>query len=1303
MTGRPPLSPAAEPPPGGAPQAPASHAAGATSAATVARRVRAALWLLLALLAAGAVASEWKASGERSAAPDATLIDADVGPARDDLAGRLVALERKCAGLAEDALARTAGVTDQAALFTALEALPLPPAAGVQVEDRDGRVLAWAGTSVDDKALRAIPFAGDGAVLVDTRLVVRRTQTTPAPNIAARAICHLPFEVRFPLRNRFFASWSLAGDVRAAHRIDEALVLPPDATRGTPVASAFGGDVARIDIAPLSARAWNEAVDADLARRRATLLVAAALAVAALLAWESRRLGARRPALAAILRALLVAGLRTAIAFVPMTSILPSSPATDPGRYAHGLPLAFAASPADLLLTCIALLGIAACVRRAAQAAPIRPRSALPGLAAVFATACAMRFALDALVEDAVRNSNVEFLSDVTVLPQFASSIVLGAIVAAGIGAALLVGATWSWLGPAQSPGALRTALLAVGVGIVAVPAGPAGSANDAALAVVGAAGFAISCATLFLDAGVAARAAVVPLGIAVAVFAPLEQHVGQSIREKVESQVAERMQATDATAHLVVERTLDELAASGELAAALREGRLPRDLQLRLWAESPLSSRVGGSAIEIEPRSTQVERARFSVNLPPVDWLPRQLPVGKIADAPLAGRGPGRDGRWLVGSRTISDGDRPLAIVWVTLEVRPPSYPGLPELEILGPSGEADTRRAPALAVSRYDGAGSGNLLETTDAYGAVRPSLPAEVRERAVGGPSPPWITRDAGGALSVLVVPVLDGTTTVAFEAFSIETGGTRRLVLRGARATLCGALLGAIALVATMHRWARGARLRLAQRLVVSYVLVSGLPLLVLGGANRALAQQRSDESALRELREAVALLDAQIEEAGTDPSTLKVLELSQANRDEWVRARAYNAGHHTNVFDHADLWASSDQGLFDTDLLPRRLPGPVYREILVRKRLFHREPAHVGSEWFDVGYAPLRTGSGEIVGAVSVPLLHQRRIREADLADGITAILSLYLASLVSAVVVGMWLAARLTRPLRDLTTATQRVAAGDLSRPVPEAGPGELGEVVGAFNRMMRDLAESREKLVRAEKEAAWRDMARQVAHEVKNPLTPMRLAAEHLRRAWRDQVPDFSDVLERGVDLIVRQTESLKRIATAFSDFARLPGRRRDPTDVAEIARRVVQLYANTPHLTLRADVADGLPTILADPDELNRVLVNLAKNAVEAMEGRDGTLGVRVRRERPDERGAAADFLVVEVEDDGPGIPDDVLPRLFEPYFSTKTSGTGLGLAICKRAVEDLGGSIAVRSAAGKGTTVTVRLPVVTAPPPS
>jgi signal transduction histidine kinase len=485
------------------------------------------------------------------------------------------------------------------------------------------------------------------------------------------------------------------------------------------------------------------------------------------------------------------------------------------------------------------------------------------------------------------------------------------------------------------------------------------------------------------------------------------------------------------------------------------------------------------------------------------------------------------------------------------------------------------------------------------------------------------------------------------------------------------------------------------MRLAYRLVLSYVVVSGLPLLLLGLASRELARGRADETASRELQQAISLLRLEIETPGIGGRPLSLLEDAEADPDEHLREMAYHVGHHANVFHGTDLLASSDRGLFDTDLLPRRLPGPVTREVLVLQRPFTRFPAQVGGETFDVGWAPLRSAAGEaggapgeVIGAISVPLLNQRRLREADVADGMTAILSLYLASLVAAVAVGTWLAARLTRPLGDLTTATQRVAAGDLSRPVPEAGPGELGEVVGAFNRMMRDLAESREKLVRAEKEAAWRDMARQVAHEVKNPLTPMRLAAEHIRRAWRDRIDNFDEVLERGVDLIVRQTESLKRIATSFSDFARLPGRRREPTDVAEAVRRVADMYSATPRLAVAVVVADGLPTILADPDELQRVLVNLAKNAVEALDGRQGSLALRLRRD--------GGSLVLDVEDDGPGISDDVHARLFEPYFSTKTSGTGLGLAICKRAIEDLGGTIAVRSAAGKGTTVTVRIPV-------
>ncbi|MCE9638422.1 MAG: HAMP domain-containing histidine kinase [Planctomycetes bacterium] len=1280
--------------------------------------VRVAFLSLLSLLALLWGIAEWTAHGDRAASlrnagsgrgsdarTDANAnadaiadvtVDLDVGAARDDVSRRLLALEQQCAGFAEDALQRTADISDPAALFTALEELHLPPSAGVQLEDRDRRVLAWAGTSVDQDALRLIPLLGDGAVIFDTpasrRLAVRRTRTVSQASVPARAVCHLPFEINYPVRNRFFASWSIAQDVRSRHRVGAVEILQPNDPRGEALPSAFGGEFARLLVTPLSARSWVEAADRDLATRRAWLVTVGALIAAGFIAWETRRFGFRRPAAAALGRAALVAGLRIAIAVVPMGSVLPASPATDPRRYAHGLPLAFAETPADLLLSCIAALCIAWCLRRAAQSARLRLVSLWPAVAGLFATAFGVRWALGEFIGDTVRNSRVAFFSDVSVLPQTASATLLAAVVAAGIAAVLLTGAAWTWLAPARSRGRAVLAVLTVSAAVVAAPSGPAGSANDVALLVTGAIGFAIALATLVFDPGTAARAGLIPLGVAVAVFAPLEQNLAASVRRAVEAQAEDRVKTTDATARLIVDRTLDELASSDALASAIREGRIRRDLQLRLWADSPLASRPGGSAIEIVPRDPALQRSRFSVNLPPLTWLPlpTALKLGDTADTPLAGRGAGRDGRWMIGSRRLISGGDHLANVWVTLEARPPSDPGLPELEILGPAGDEDSLRAPRLAFSRYGPA--GELQETNDADRAAGAALAQDVRDDATGRAGPVWRrARVADRDLAVVVLPEAQGGTTAAFYAFSFDTGGTRRLALRGARAVLCGALLAAVAALLTVRRWTRGARMRLAYRIVLSYVVVSGLPLLLLGWANRELARQRADESALRELRQAVSLLDREVEKPGAD-LPLRLLEYGDADRDENLREMAYGVGHHANVFYGDDLLASSDQGLFDTDLLPRRLPGPVCREIRHLLRPFHAFPAHVGDETFDVGYSPIRAPGGQVVGAISVPLLNQRRLRDADVADGVTAILALYLASLVTAVGVGTWLAARLTRPLRDLTDATQRVAVGDLSQPVPEAGPGELGDVVLAFNRMMHDLAESRAQLVRAEKEAAWRDMARQVAHEVKNPLTPMRLAAEHLRRAWRDRVPNFDETLERGVDMIVRQTESLKRIATAFSDFARLPGRRRDPTDVADIVRRVADLYRSTPALAASADVEPGLPTVLADPDELHRVLVNLAKNAVEAMEGRPGTLALRLSRD--------GEWLVFDVADDGPGIPADVLPRLFEPYFSTKTSGTGLGLAICKRAIEDLGGTIAVRSESGKGTTVTVRIPVVTKP---
>ncbi len=1254
-------------------------------------RARGTVAVLVAALLASLAASEIVASRDRAAAGEVE-VDRDVGPARESLSAALLAIERRAAAAADAAIRATADVTDPGALFAALADVPLPDGAGLFLEDVNAHVLAWSGATIDDAAFAAMPRTSDGTWLAETstsrRVAVRRARASPRLNdgVPFLAVCHVPFEVRFPLRNRALTRSSLADDVARQFRVAEDLaVLPPGPTEGEPLSSAFGGEFARLDVRGLSVESWNEAVDEAADRRRAAIFGALTLLVAAALWRETAAMS--RAGAARIVRAAIALGARAALGLVPLSQVAGVGALTDAGRYSRPLVLDLAGSPMSFLLTCAALCLAAANLRRAAHETPATPGPLWRTLAVALAAALACRLGLAALVDDAVVNSRVEFFSADTVLPRAASSTMLAALVAAGMAAVFAIEAAWALVPPAGRLPAARALAVSLVLALVAAPI-QLDAPHAAALGVFAVAGLAAAFAASLAGTGVAARAALVPIGAAAAVFAPLDAELQEATRKSVEREAGDRVSRTIGAERLFVADALEGAAADPRFQSALSAGRLPRDLALTLWAKSPLARRPGGSSLEIAPLVGFGDPQRFSADLPPATWLPDPAsypPPGEVSAEPLPGRGSGADGRWIVGETKVEAGGRPAATLRVVLEVRPPATT-LPELRILGATHAPDDREAPPLAVTVYSPAGV--LIDTDDPYRPAGSPLDPDLLRAVSAAPHETWrAAARPDRELEVFVrADVEDGAVT-AIHAFSYDTGGAWALVLRATRISLFGAIVSLVALLATARSWARRARLRLVQRLVISYVLVAALPLSILAWANRAIAQERVEETTRRELGEAIALLRSALHERNVVEALADLPPIGGPVRD--IRSIAYAIGHHANVFIGPRLVAGSDQGLFDTELLPTRLPGPVYRNLFLSGQPFERTEASVGGFGFDVGYAALRVASdGEVTGAVSVPLLHQRRLRDAELASAMTAVLGLYLASLVAAVAVGILLARRLTKPLSDLTEAARRVARGDLERPVPGAGPDELGEVVTAFNQMQRDLGESRAKLVKAEKEAAWRDMARQVAHEVKNPLTPMRLAAEHLRRAWRDKVPQFDEVLERGVELIVRQTESLQRIATAFSDFARFPNRRREPVDVASLLDEVLDLWRGAESLVIQREIGRPLPSLPADPDELRRVLVNLANNAVEALEGRKGTLTARLAQE-----GAS---LVLTIGDDGPGIPDEILPRLFEPYLSTKTKGTGLGLAICKRAIEDLGGTIAIESRRGEGTTVTVRLPL-------
>jgi two-component system nitrogen regulation sensor histidine kinase NtrY len=267
--------------------------------------------------------------------------------------------------------------------------------------------------------------------------------------------------------------------------------------------------------------------------------------------------------------------------------------------------------------------------------------------------------------------------------------------------------------------------------------------------------------------------------------------------------------------------------------------------------------------------------------------------------------------------------------------------------------------------------------------------------------------------------------------------------------------------------------------------------------------------------------------------------------------------------------------------------------------------------------------------------------------------------------------------------------ATGRIARGDLDARILATSSDEFRRLVEAFNRMAVDLQRQRVELERTNRLAAWADMARQVAHDIKNPLTPIQLNAEHLRRVHQDRHAPLGSVLDECVQNILTQVRLLRQIAGEFSSFAASPAVKPAPTSLNDLVTEVVKPYrvGLSERVTIECDVPASLPSLMIDRAVLARALTNIIENALHAMPG-GGRLAISARQ-------LDEEHVELALTDTGVGMDRASLARVFEPYFSTRASGTGLGLTIAKRNVELNGGTIDVESERGKGTTVRLTLP--------
>ena len=319
----------------------------------------------------------------------------------------------------------------------------------------------------------------------------------------------------------------------------------------------------------------------------------------------------------------------------------------------------------------------------------------------------------------------------------------------------------------------------------------------------------------------------------------------------------------------------------------------------------------------------------------------------------------------------------------------------------------------------------------------------------------------------------------------------------------------------------------------------------------------------------------------------------------------------------------------------------------------------------------------------LVGTSRRPLIElQRRILSTAMFVGGGGLLVAVLASL--------WFAARVTRPVVSLAEAARRVAAGDLATKVEVESSDELGELAASFNRMTEDLLRQKDRAVQAERVAAWRELARRLAHELKNPLFPLQVTVENLVRAKAKSPEMFEEVFQEGTATLLAEIDNLKTIIARFSEFSKMPQPQRQPTQVNDVLGAVLrvfqaQLQANN-NIAVRTELAADLPEISADPDLLHRAFSNLVLNAIDAMP-QGGELTLRTA--------ATADGIAISVSDSGSGLTPEECARLFTPYCTTKRHGTGLGLAIVQSVVSDHGGKISVESAKEKGTTFRIELP--------
>lgn len=420
---------------------------------------------------------------------------------------------------------------------------------------------------------------------------------------------------------------------------------------------------------------------------------------------------------------------------------------------------------------------------------------------------------------------------------------------------------------------------------------------------------------------------------------------------------------------------------------------------------------------------------------------------------------------------------------------------------------------------------------------------------------------------------------------------------------------------------------------------------------------------------------------------TYPMTTENLPLIFRER---IHELANIQGLEINIYDLNGNLLKSSKAAFSIDTIKTQIDPSILRIIrsTAEKRYVHLSQTDEGKKYRS-SYSYIKDTKFKPLGILNLPYIEDDGYYEKESSNFLMRFFQVYSFMLVISVIIAYFLSSYITKSIKEVSDRLKETRLNETNEKIDMGDtPQEISLLVNAYNNLVEDLEESASKLAQSEREQAWREMAKQVAHEIKNPLTPMRLTVQSFQRKFDPDDPNIKVKLDDYSKTLIQQIDTMSSVASAFSSFASMPAQQNETLNVVKIVQLALEIF-NEPYITFKSDQ----PYIVTrlDRTQLIRIITNLVKNAIQAIPEEQAypMVDVHVFKE--------GEFVKITVSDNGKGIEIENKFRVFEPKFTTKTSGMGLGLGIIKNIVENYNGTITFESEHGHGTTFIVSLPII------